>query len=47
MSEHDFIKLDETSCREHWDLPALSDYQGSTFTYGDVATQVDLVWLKI
>ncbi len=40
MIEHNFIKLYETSFKEHWDLPALSDYQGSTFTYGEVATQV-------
>ncbi|MBP5716360.1 MAG: AMP-binding protein, partial [Bacteroidales bacterium] len=30
----------EQSIREHWDLPALSNYQGETFTYGDVARQI-------
>ncbi len=40
MIEHNFVKLYESSFREHWELPALSDYQGPTFTYGDVAGQV-------
>jgi len=27
----------ETSIKRHWDLPALSNYQGETYTYGEVA----------
>ena len=30
----------EQSIRDHWNLPALSNYQGETFTYGDVARQI-------
>lgn len=40
MIKQNFIKLYEKSFAENWDLPALSDYNGETFTYGDVAAQV-------
>ncbi|MBQ0056864.1 MAG: AMP-binding protein [Bacteroidales bacterium] len=30
----------EESIRQNWDLPALSNYQGETFTYGQVAQQI-------
>ncbi len=30
----------EQSIKEHWDLPALSNFQGETFTYGQVAQQI-------
>jgi long-chain acyl-CoA synthetase len=40
MIEKNFIQLYENSFRQHWDLPALSDYNGETYSYGDVARQV-------
>lgn len=30
----------EKSIKEHWDLPAFSNFQGETFTYGEVAQQI-------
>jgi long-chain acyl-CoA synthetase len=36
-----FIKLYENSLKEHWELPALSDYAGgTTLTYGDLAQKI-------
>jgi len=32
--------LYESSFRQNWHLPALSDYNGKTYTYGDVAREV-------
>jgi long-chain acyl-CoA synthetase len=40
MIQQNFIQLYENSFRQHWDLPALSDYNGSTYTYGQMARQV-------
>jgi long-chain acyl-CoA synthetase len=40
MIEHNFIRLYEKSFAENWDLPALSDYKGVTYSYGEVARQV-------
>ncbi len=40
MIQHNFIKYYEDSFKENWDLPALSDYQGVEYSYGDVATQI-------
>ncbi len=35
-----FLKLIEDSIKAHWDLPALTDYQGSTYHYKDVAAEI-------
>ncbi|MDR0712390.1 MAG: AMP-binding protein [Prevotellaceae bacterium] len=35
-----FIKLIENSLKEHWDLPALSDYKGSTYHYKDISRRI-------
>ena len=40
MIQQNFIQLYEKSFRQNWDLPALSDYNGATYTYGEVARQV-------
>jgi long-chain acyl-CoA synthetase len=40
MIQQNFIQLYEQSFRQNWDLPALSDYNGDTYTYGEVARQV-------
>lgn len=38
-------KLIEASIRKNWDRPALSNYQGSTLSYKDVATRVRYIHL--
>lgn len=41
MIKENFIKLYETSFRENWDLPAVSDYGTNTgFYFRDVATEI-------
>ena len=40
MIKENFIELYENSFRQNWHLPALSDYQGKPYTYGDVARHV-------
>ena len=40
MIQQNFIRLYEKSFSENWDLPALSDYQGETFTYSEMAEQI-------
>ena len=39
--ENRFLGLIENSIKEHWDLPAFSDYNGHTFHYKDVARQIE------
>ena len=36
-------KLFEKSFRENWNRPALSNYQGDTFTYAELATKIELL----
>jgi len=40
MIPENFIKYIETSLKENWDLPALTDYQGKSYKYGDVARKI-------
>lgn len=41
MIQENFIKLFEKSFKEHWDMPALSDYgEHNTLTYGDIAKEI-------
>lgn len=41
MIRQNFIKLYENSLKEHWELPALSDYTaGTSLTYGDLAQKI-------
>jgi long-chain acyl-CoA synthetase len=40
MIPENFIKYIETSIKENWDLPALSDYQGKDYKYSDVARKI-------
>ena len=40
MIQQNFIKLYEKSFSENWEIPALSDYQGTSYTYGEVAKQI-------
>ncbi len=39
--ENRFLGLIETSIKNHWDLPAFSDYQGHTYHYKDVARRIE------
>ena len=36
-----FLDLIERSMKEHWDLPAFSDYNGHTFHFKDVARRIE------
>lgn len=38
--QENFVGFLSDSIREHWDLPAFSDYQAATWSYGDVAEQI-------
>ena len=40
MIQQNFIQIYENSFKLNWDLPALSDYNGETYSYADVAKQV-------
>ncbi len=41
MVEYNYIKeFVEKSIKDHWDLPALSDFEGETYTYGQVAQEI-------
>jgi len=40
MIQQNLIKLYEKSFSENWDLPAVSDYNGISYTYGEVASQI-------
>ncbi|NOQ25924.1 MAG: AMP-binding protein [Bacteroidales bacterium] len=40
MIPENFIKYIETSLKENWDLPALSDYQGESYKYKDIARKI-------
>jgi len=39
--EKSFNLLFESTIKEHWNRPALTDYQGQTLSYADVAQQVE------
>lgn len=39
--EESFLYYIEHSIKTHWDLPALSDYKGQTYTYKDVARKIE------
>lgn len=41
MSERRFLSLVEGSIRAHWDLPALSDVEGISYTYEQVAIRIE------
>lgn len=40
MMDKSLIKSVENSLQQHWDLPALSDYKGSTYHYKDLAVNI-------
>ena len=41
MNQNSFLGLIEQSIRNHWDLPAMTDFQGNTFYYKDFAREID------
>ena len=41
MVQNSFLKLIEQSIRNHWDLPAMTDFEGKTFYYKDFAREID------
>ena len=38
--QNSFNKYIEQTIRKHWDLPALTDFQGTTYHYKDVARRM-------
>jgi long-chain acyl-CoA synthetase len=40
MIPENFIEYIETSLKKNWELPALTDYKGESYTYGDVARKI-------
>lgn len=41
MNQNSFLELIEQSVRNHWNLPAMTDFQGNTFYYRDFAREID------
>ncbi len=35
-----YLSIFQQSARDYWTSPALSDYQGATYTFGEIATQI-------
>ncbi len=41
MARYSFLDIVEQSIRNHWDLPAMTDFNGNTFLYKDLAREID------
>ena len=41
MTPNTFLGLIEQSIRNHWEIPVMTDYQGKTFHYKDLAQEID------
>src|SRR5690554_5961457 len=41
MTQHSFLGLIEQSIRNHWEMPAMTDFLGETYYYKDVAREID------
>ncbi|WP_352421256.1 AMP-binding protein [Proteiniphilum sp.] len=41
MNQNTFLGLIEQSIRNHWEMPAMTDFQGNTFYYKDFACEID------
>ena len=41
MAQNTFLGLIEQSIRNHWEMPAMTDYQGRTYLYKDMAREID------
>ena len=40
-----YLQTLEGTIRNNWDLAAVADYGGQSFTYGELATKVEAIWL--
>ena len=40
-----YLQTLEGTIRNHWDLAAVADYGGQSFSYGELATNVEAIWL--
>lgn len=40
VAGNDIVKIFEYSLKDHWDLPALADYNGESFSYAKVADEI-------
>ena len=43
MNQNSFLGLIEQSIRNHWDLPAMTDFQGKTLYFKDFAREIDML----
>ena len=41
MIEKNIISFFEDSFKKHWDLPAMSNYEGRSYTFGQMAEAID------
>jgi long-chain acyl-CoA synthetase len=41
MDENTFLGIIERSIHQYWDMPAMTDYEGTTFYYKDFAKEID------
>lgn len=41
MVQNSFLGLIEQSIRNHWEMPAMTDFQGETYYYKDLAREID------
>jgi long-chain acyl-CoA synthetase len=41
MAQNTFLGLIEQSVRNHWEMPAMTDFQGNTLLYKDMAREID------
>ncbi|HPJ49129.1 MAG TPA: AMP-binding protein [Proteiniphilum sp.] len=41
MNQNSFLNLIDQSIRTHWELPAMTDFQGKTYKYKDFAREID------
>ncbi|MDR0977364.1 MAG: long-chain fatty acid--CoA ligase, partial [Prevotellaceae bacterium] len=44
---HSFIAYIEDSVKKNWDLPALTDYNGASLHYKDVARKIEKVHILL
>lgn len=45
--DQSFNRIIAKSIRKHWNRPALSNYQGDTFTYGDIGEHIEKIRLVL
>lgn len=41
MAQYSFLDIVEQSIRNHWELPAMTDFDGNRFLYKDLAREID------